>query len=112
MPRILAIETSCDETAAAVVADGTTILSNIIASQAARHAKYGGVFPEVASRMHVEVIYAVVQQALTDAHLSIGDIDAIGVTRGPGLPGSLVLKSALDEAEKLGHKWPVRYAVK
>jgi N6-L-threonylcarbamoyladenine synthase len=91
MPRILAIETSCDETAAAVVADGTAILSNIIASQAARHAQYGGVFPEVASRMHVEVIHTVVQQALTDAHLSLADIDAVAVTRGPGLPGSLVV---------------------
>jgi N6-L-threonylcarbamoyladenine synthase len=107
MPRILAIETSCDETAAAVVADGTTILSNIIASQAARHAKYGGVFPEVASRMHVEVIYAVVQQALTDAHLSIGDIDAIGVTRGPGLPGSLVVGLNTAKGLALGRGLPL-----
>ena len=91
MPRILAIESSCDETAAAVVADGTTILSNIIASQAAQHAQYGGVFPEVASRMHVEIIYQVVEQALSDAHLGLGDMDAVAVTRGPGLPGSLVV---------------------
>ena len=107
MPRILAIETSCDETAAAVVADGTTILSNVIASQAARHAKYGGVFPEVASRMHVEVIYAVVQQALTDAHLSLGDIDAIGVTRGPGLPGSLVVGLNMAPGLALGRGLPL-----
>jgi N6-L-threonylcarbamoyladenine synthase len=107
LPRVLAIETSCDETAAAVVADGTTILSNIIASQAARHAKYGGVFPEVASRMHVEVIYTVVQQALTDAHLSLADIDAIGVTRGPGLPGSLVVGLNLAKGLALGRGLPL-----
>lgn len=91
MTRILAIETSCDETAAAVVADGPSLLSSCIASQAAQHAQYGGVFPEVASRMHTEVIYAVVQQALTEAHVGLGDLDAIAVTRGPGLPGSLVV---------------------
>ena len=72
MPRILGIETSCDETAAAVVADGTTILSNVIASQAAKHAQYGGVFPEVASRMHIEVIYPVIQQALAGLRQSVG----------------------------------------
>ncbi len=91
MPRLLAIETSCDETAAAVVADGRVILSNVIASQAAQHAQFGGVFPEVAARMHIEVIGPVVQKALTDAHLSLGDVEAIAVTRGPGLPGSLVV---------------------
>jgi N6-L-threonylcarbamoyladenine synthase len=107
MPRILAIETSCDETAAAVVADGTTILSNIVASQAARHAQYGGVFPEVASRMHVEVIHAVVQQALTDAHLSLAEIDAIGVTRGPGLPGSLVVGLNVAKGLALGRGLPL-----
>ena len=107
MPRILAIETSCDETAAAVVADGTTILSNIIASQAARHAKYGGVFPEVASRMHVEVIYAVVQQALTDAHLGLNDVNAIAVTRGPGLPGSLVVGLNMAKGLALGRGLPL-----
>jgi N6-L-threonylcarbamoyladenine synthase len=107
MPRVLAIETSCDETAAAVVADGTTILSNIVASQAAKHAQYGGVFPEVASRMHIEVIYPVVQQALTAAHLGLGDINAIAVTRGPGLPGSLVVGLNLAKGLALGRGLPL-----
>ncbi len=107
MTRVLALETSCDETAAAVVADGTTILSNIIASQAARHAQYGGVFPEVASRMHIEVIYAVVQQALADAHLGIGDIDVIAATRGPGLPGSLVVGLNTAKGLALGRGRPL-----
>ncbi len=107
MPRILAIETSCDETAAAVVADGTTILSNIVASQAARHAQYGGVFPEVAARMHVEVIYQVVQQALADAHLTLNEMDAIAVTRGPGLPGSLVVGLNLAKGLALGRGLPL-----
>jgi N6-L-threonylcarbamoyladenine synthase len=89
--RILAIETSCDETSAAVVENGRTILSNIIASQVALHAQFGGVFPEVASRQHVEVIHAVVQQALEEAHMGLDDIDCIAVTRGPGLVGSLLV---------------------
>ncbi|MCA9918497.1 MAG: tRNA (adenosine(37)-N6)-threonylcarbamoyltransferase complex transferase subunit TsaD [Anaerolineales bacterium] len=89
--RILAIETSCDETSAAVVEDGRTILSNIIASQVDLHAQFGGVFPEVASRRHIEVIHAVVQQALEEAHMGLDDIDAIAVTRGPGLVGSLLV---------------------
>ncbi len=107
MPRILAVETSCDETAAAVVVDGHTMLANIVASQAAKHAKYGGVFPEVASRAHIEVIYAVVQQALSDAHLSLADIDAIGVTRGPGLPGSLVVGLNTAKGLALGRGLPL-----
>ena len=89
--RILAIETSCDETSAAIVEDGRTILSNIIASQVELHAQFGGVFPEVASRRHVEVIHAVVQQALEEAHMGLDDIDCIAVTRGPGLVGSLLV---------------------
>ncbi len=89
--RILAIETSCDETAAAVVEDGTRILSNVIASQTDLHARYGGVFPEVASRKHIEVIYAVIQQAMSSAFLGFDDLDAIAVTRGPGLVGSLLV---------------------
>jgi N6-L-threonylcarbamoyladenine synthase len=89
--RILAIETSCDETSAAVVEDGRTILSNIIASQVDLHAQFGGVFPEVASRQHVEVIHTVVQQALEKAHMGLDDIDCIAVTRGPGLVGSLLV---------------------
>lgn len=89
--RILGIETSCDETAAAVVENGTVIVSNVIASQSELHAQYGGVFPEVASRRHVEVIYAVIDQALHEAHLSVDDLDCIAVTRGPGLVGSLLV---------------------
>jgi N6-L-threonylcarbamoyladenine synthase len=107
MPRILALETSCDETAAAVVADGRTILSSVIASQAARHAQYGGVFPEVASRMHIEVIYPVMQRALEEAHLSLSDIDAIAVTRGPGLPGSLVVGMNVAKGLALGRGLPL-----
>jgi N6-L-threonylcarbamoyladenine synthase len=107
MPRLLALETSCDETAAAVVADGRTILSSVVASQAARHAQYGGVFPEVASRMHIEVIYPVIEQALTLAHVGLSDIDAIGVTRGPGLPGSLVVGLNVAKGLALGRNLPL-----
>ncbi len=89
--RILGIETSCDETAAAVVESGRALLSNVVASQIELHARYGGVFPEVASRQHIQVIYAVIEQALQEAHLSLSDVDALAVTRGPGLAGSLVV---------------------
>jgi len=89
--RILAIETSCDETAAAVIEDGRVILSNIIASQTELHARYGGVFPEVASRKHIEVIHSVVSRALEEAHLGLDDLDCIAVTQGPGLVGSLLV---------------------
>ncbi len=89
--RILGIETSCDETAASVVENGRVILSNPVASQIDLHAKFGGVFPEVASRQHVRAIYPIIDQALKQAHLTLADIDAIAVTRGPGLPGSLVV---------------------
>src|SRR5512142_2910530 len=87
--RILGIESSCDETAAAVVENGREILSGVVASQAELHAQFGGVFPEVASRQHIRTIYPVLEQALQQAHLKINDVDAIAVTRGPGLPGSL-----------------------
>ncbi len=88
--RILAIETSCDETAAAVVENGRTILSNIIASQTEMHAQFGGIFPEAASRQHIESIYPVVSTALSKAHMGIDDMDCIAVTYGPGLVGSLL----------------------
>ena len=91
MTLILGIESSCDETAAAVVRDGRTILSNVVASQVDLHAPYGGVFPEVASRAHVEVISAVVQQALEEAEVGYDDLAAVAVTRGPGLAGSLLV---------------------
>jgi N6-L-threonylcarbamoyladenine synthase len=89
--RILAIETSCDETAAAVVDDGRFVRSNVIASQIDLHQQYGGVFPEMASRAHIEAIAAVIQRAMHDASASWDSINAIGVTKGPGLPGSLVV---------------------
>lgn len=89
--RILGIESSCDETAAAVVQDGRTILSNVVASQASLHARFGGVFPEVASRQHILACFSVATQALQEAHLDLAEIDALAVTRGPGLPGSLVV---------------------
>jgi N6-L-threonylcarbamoyladenine synthase len=89
--RILGIETSCDETAASVVENGRLILSNIVASQVDLHAQFGGVFPEVASRQHIRTIYPIIETALQQAHLGAGELDAIAVTRGPGLPGSLVI---------------------
>ena len=91
MTTILGIETSCDETAAAVVLDGKTIASNIVASQVDLHAQYGGVYPELASRAHVEAINLVVEQAITDSGKTWDQIDAIAVTRGPGLVGSLLV---------------------
>ena len=89
--KILGIETSCDETAAAVVEDGERLLSNIIASQAALHGRYGGVVPEVAARQHLEAILPVVEAALTEAGCGWGDIDALAVTSGPGLVGTLLV---------------------
>src|SRR5205085_1740217 len=89
--RILGIESSCDATAAAVVADGREILSNVVASQVSVHRKYGGVVPELASREHLRSVVPVVREALERAGLKFGDIDAVGVTYGPGLVGSLLV---------------------
>ena len=89
--KILAIESSCDETAAAVVEDGVRILSNVVVSQVDIFAAYGGVIPEVAARSHLEAILPVVHKALDDAGLTKGDIDAIAVTHTPGLLGSLLI---------------------
>jgi len=89
--RILGIESSCDETAAAVVEDGRRILSNVVASQADLHARYGGVVPEVASRKHLESIVPVLEAALETARCRLADLDAVAVTHGPGLPGSLLV---------------------
>ncbi|MDX1995937.1 MAG: tRNA (adenosine(37)-N6)-threonylcarbamoyltransferase complex transferase subunit TsaD [bacterium] len=91
MTLILGIESSCDETSAAVVRDGKHVLSNVVASQVDLHAAFGGVFPEVASRAHVEAIGPVVDQALEDAGVTLEQIDALAVTRGPGLVGSLLV---------------------
>jgi len=89
--KILAIESSCDETAASVVVNGREVLSNVIASQIDIHKKFGGVVPEVASRMHIEAISAVVEEALREANLTFQDIDVVGVTYGPGLVGALLV---------------------
>ena len=105
--RILGIETSCDETAAAVVTDGRVIQSSVVASQIDLHAQFGGVFPELASREHVKAIYAIVEQALQQAHLDIKDIDAIAVTRGPGLAGSLVVGVNMAKSLALAAQKPI-----
>ena len=89
--KILAIESSCDETAAAVVVNGRDLRSNVISSQIALHTLYGGVVPEIASRKHIEKINQVIEQALSDAQMTLDDIDAIGVTYGPGLVGALLV---------------------
>ena len=89
--RVLGIESSCDETAAAVITNGRVITSSIIASQVDLHAQFGGVYPELASREHIKAIYATINEALQQAHLQVRDLDAVAVTRGPGLAGSLVV---------------------
>ncbi|HEX7259972.1 MAG TPA: tRNA (adenosine(37)-N6)-threonylcarbamoyltransferase complex transferase subunit TsaD, partial [Candidatus Saccharimonadia bacterium] len=89
--NILGIETSCDETAAAVVKDGRIILSNVVASQGDLHAQFGGVVPEIAARSHIEMILPIVKKALDEAETDWNAIDAIAVTRGPGLIGSLLI---------------------
>jgi N6-L-threonylcarbamoyladenine synthase len=107
MIRILGIETSCDETAASVVVDGREILSNIVASQIDLHARYGGIFPEVASRAHIETIFPVIQDAMSTAHLGWDDLDAIAVTRGPGLAGSLLVGVNTAKGLALGRALPL-----
>ena len=89
--RILGIESSCDETAAAVVEDGRKILSNVVSTQIEKHKIFGGVVPEIASRLHTESISYVVNEALEKAQLKISDIDAIAVTYAPGLIGALLV---------------------
>src|SRR6201997_4135554 len=89
--RILGIESSCDETAAAVVVDGRIILSSVVASQIDIHRKYGGVVPELASREHLRRIVPVVREAMEQSGLRFENLDAIGVTQGPGLVGSLLV---------------------
>ncbi|MCK5254829.1 MAG: tRNA (adenosine(37)-N6)-threonylcarbamoyltransferase complex transferase subunit TsaD [Deltaproteobacteria bacterium] len=92
---VLGIESSCDETAAAVVEDGKNILSNVVSSQVAFHKKYGGVVPEIASRKHVETIVPVIRESLDKAGLTLNEIEGIAVTRGPGLVGSLLIGISL-----------------
>ncbi len=105
--RILGIESSCDETAAAVVADGRDILSNVVASQVSVHRKYGGVVPELASREHLRQIVPVVREALDGAQVSLREIDAIGVTQGPGLVGSLLVGVTYGKALALALQKPL-----
>ena len=104
---ILAIESSCDETAAAVVKNGREVLSNVISSQIALHTLYGGVVPEIASRKHIEKINQVIQEALDEAHETLDDIDAIGVTYGPGLVGALLVGVAAAKAISYAKKIPL-----
>ena len=104
---ILAIESSCDETSAAVVVNGREVLSNVIASQIDTHKKYGGVVPEVASRMHIEVIDSVVKAALEEAKIKLEEIDAIGVTYGPGLVGALLVGLQYAKGLALGSDKPL-----
>ncbi len=107
LTRILGIETSCDETAAAVIENGRALLGSTVATQMEIHARYGGVFPEVASRQHVLSIVPVVEDALSKAHLTLSDIDAIAVTRGPGLAGSLIVGVNAAKGLALGAELPL-----
>lgn len=105
--RILGIESSCDETAAAIVENSRLILANTVASQVDLHAQFGGVFPEVASRQHIRTIYPIIVSALQQAHMGLADVDAIAVTRGPGLPGSLVVGMNTAKGLALGSGLPI-----
>lgn len=105
--RVLGIESSCDETAAAVVEDGRRVLSSVVASQDNVHAPYGGVVPELASRAHVEMISKVVRKALEDAETSLDDIFGIAVTRGPGLVGSLLVGLQFSKAIAYAKRKPI-----
>lgn len=105
--KILAIESSCDETAAAVVVNGRDVRSNVISSQIALHTLYGGVVPEIASRKHIEKINQVIEQALLDADTTLEEIDAIGVTYGPGLVGALLVGVAEAKAISYAKKIPL-----
>ncbi|MCC7363506.1 MAG: tRNA (adenosine(37)-N6)-threonylcarbamoyltransferase complex transferase subunit TsaD [Dehalococcoidia bacterium] len=104
--NVLAIESSCDETAAAVVVDGRTVRSSVVASQVELHAGHGGIVPELASRQHLRAIAPVVQQALADAGCTLDDIDAVTGTRGPGLAGSLLVGYNAAKAIAFGRELP------
>src|SRR5712692_6559853 len=105
--RILGIESSCDETAAAVVEDGSRILSSVVSSQIATHARYGGVVPELASREHLRAIVPVVRMALEESASRLQDLSAIAVTQGPGLVGSLLVGITYAKALALIHRLPL-----
>jgi N6-L-threonylcarbamoyladenine synthase len=104
---VLGIESSCDETAAAVLADGIKILSSVVASQDEIHAHYGGVVPELASRRHVEMILPVIQKSLADANLRLSDLDGIAVTQGPGLIGSLLVGCSVAKSLAYVYRLPL-----
>jgi len=105
--RLLAIESSCDETSASVVEGGTTVLSNVIASQEAAHAPFGGVVPEIASRKHLEVITPVIEQALAKASMTLDAIEGVAVTQGPGLAGSLLVGISAAKAIAYARRLPL-----
>jgi N6-L-threonylcarbamoyladenine synthase len=107
MALVLGIETSCDETAAAVVEDGRRILSNVVSSQAAVHSPFGGVVPELASRHHLEAMVPVLASAMKDAQATFSDLDAVAVTRGPGLVGSLLVGLQAAKAIAYVHEKPL-----
>ena len=107
MTTILGIETSCDETAASVVVDARTVLSSVVSSQVDLHARYGGVVPEIASRAHVELLTPVVAQALVEAGVEDGAVDAVGATIGPGLVGALLV--GVSAAKALALVWDVPF---
>ena len=100
--NILGIESSCDETAAAVIRNGRDVLSNVVSTQILVHRKFGGVVPEIASRKHIEHVMPVIHKALTDAEMTLQDVDAIAVTYGPGLVGALLV--GLSAAKGLDRK--------
>src|SRR5437667_6868212 len=95
---VLGIESSCDETAAAVLEDGRRVRSSVVASQDAVHAPYGGVVPELASRRHLEVMVPVIEKAMGDAGVPLHDLDGIAVTQGPGLVGALLVGCSVGKA--------------
>lgn len=104
---ILGIETSCDETAAAVVKNGTQILSNVVASQIEVHKRYGGVVPEIASRQHVEQITIVIEEAMRQAELNFSDLTGVAVTQGPGLVGALLIGVEAAKTLAFAHSLPL-----
>ncbi len=105
--KILAIESSCDETSAAVVEDGKTVLSNVVASQIKSHQRFGGVVPELASRHHVEQITYIIEEAMKQAEVSYSDLDAVAVTQGPGLVGALLIGVSAAKAIAYAHQLPL-----
>jgi len=107
MHLILGIESSCDETAAAVLEDGRRLRSTVVASQVEVHAPYGGIVPELASRRHIEVITTVIQRALADAGIGLADVGAVAGTAGPGLVGSLLVGVSVAKAIAYSRKLPL-----